>query len=83
MYKTLVKPALMYGCETWTLSQSDIIELGWFERVRCFVYIGSLINENDDIKAEINRRIQASNKCYYGLQSMGGSSGDVSEEHVT
>ena len=39
-----------------------------FERVRSFVYLASLINETDDIMEEINRRIQASNKCYYGLQ---------------
>jgi hypothetical protein len=32
MYKTLVRPMLMYGCETWTLTQSDILQLSTCER---------------------------------------------------
>jgi len=32
MYKTLIKPVLMYGAETWVLSKADELRLGVFER---------------------------------------------------
>jgi hypothetical protein len=32
MYKTLIKPALTYGAETWVLSRADELRLGVFER---------------------------------------------------
>ena len=32
IYKTLVKPVLMYGAETWVLSKADELRLGVFER---------------------------------------------------
>jgi hypothetical protein len=32
IYKTLVKPVLMYGLETWVLSKADKLRLGVFER---------------------------------------------------
>jgi len=32
MYKTLIKPVLMYGAETWVLSKVDELCLGDFER---------------------------------------------------
>jgi hypothetical protein len=32
MYKTLIKPVLMYGVETWVLSKADELGLGVFER---------------------------------------------------
>ena len=32
MYKTLIKPVLMYGAETWVLSKVDELRLGVFER---------------------------------------------------
>jgi hypothetical protein len=38
-----------------------------FERVRRFIYLGSVVNDNNDISEEIRRHIQNS-KCYYGLQ---------------
>ena len=31
-YKTLIKPVLMYGAETWVLSKVDELRLGVFER---------------------------------------------------
>jgi len=31
-YKTLIKPVLMYGAETWVLSKADELRLGVFER---------------------------------------------------
>jgi hypothetical protein len=38
-----------------------------FERVSRFVYLGSLVNETNDIKEETSKRIQNANRCYYGL----------------
>ena len=32
MYKTLIKPVLMYGVETWVLSKVDELRLGVFKR---------------------------------------------------
>jgi hypothetical protein len=32
IYKTLIKPVLMYGAETWVLSRTDELQLGVFER---------------------------------------------------
>jgi hypothetical protein len=32
IYKTLIKPVLMYGAETWVLSKEDELRLGVFER---------------------------------------------------
>jgi hypothetical protein len=32
IYKTLIKPVLMYGAETWVLSKADELCLGVFER---------------------------------------------------
>jgi len=32
IYKTLIKPVLMYGAKTWVLSKADELRLGVFER---------------------------------------------------
>jgi hypothetical protein len=32
VYKTLIKPVLMFGAETWVLSKADELCLGVFER---------------------------------------------------
>jgi len=32
IHKTLIKPVLMYGAETWVLSKADDLRLGVFER---------------------------------------------------
>ena len=32
IYKTIIKPILMYGAETWVLSKADVLRLGVFER---------------------------------------------------
>ena len=39
------------------------------EIVQRFSYLGSIINSNNNILEEINKRIQNANRCYYGLQS--------------
>jgi hypothetical protein len=38
-----------------------------FESVCSFIYLGSVINETNDMKEEIDKRIQNANRCYYGL----------------
>lgn len=38
-----------------------------FEIVNSFVYLGSLLNVENDIEEEIRRRIATGNRCYYGL----------------
>jgi hypothetical protein len=40
-----------------------------FERSR-FTYLGSLVNDNNDVSKQIKRRIQNANKCYYGLKKI-------------
>jgi len=32
IYKTLIKPVLMYGAETWVMSKAEDLRLGVFER---------------------------------------------------
>ena len=38
-----------------------------FERVNCFVYLGTLITADNNISAEINNRITLANRSYFGL----------------
>lgn len=38
-----------------------------FERVEEFIYLGSLITQDNEMGEEIKRRIVAANKCYFGL----------------
>jgi sorting nexin-29 len=39
-----------------------------FEAVQSFMYLGSLINVNNDNSAEIKKRILMANKGFYGLK---------------
>jgi hypothetical protein len=41
-----------------------------FEVVKEFVYLGSLVtpNNENDVKLEIQRRIQTANRCFFGLR---------------
>jgi len=39
-----------------------------FEAVKSFMYLGSLINVNNDNSAEIKKRILMANKGFYGLK---------------
>jgi hypothetical protein len=39
-----------------------------FEVVKEFVYLGSLMTPTNDVSLEIQRRIQAANRCFLGLQ---------------
>ena len=40
------------------------------ERVENFVYLGSLLTPNNDIKSEIDRRISAATRAFYALNSL-------------
>ncbi|CAK1585329.1 unnamed protein product [Parnassius mnemosyne] len=40
-----------------------------FASVNDFVYLGSLVTDNNDVSSEVSRRIMAANKCYFGLLS--------------
>jgi hypothetical protein len=39
-----------------------------FQVVHSFTYLGSGVNCNNDIVAETQKRILASNRCFYGLR---------------
>jgi hypothetical protein len=40
-----------------------------FESVSRFIYLGSMLNDSNDVSEEI-KRIQNANKCYYGLKDL-------------
>ncbi|CAK1583346.1 unnamed protein product [Parnassius mnemosyne] len=50
-----------------TLLQGGNIGNNTFASVNDFVYLGSLVTDNNDLSSEISRRIMAANKCYFGL----------------
>jgi hypothetical protein len=39
-----------------------------FQVVHSFTYLGSDVNSNNDISAEIQKRILAANRCFHGLR---------------
>jgi hypothetical protein len=41
-----------------------------FKRVQQFKYLGTLITQQNEIGTEIKARIQAANKCYFGLTKL-------------
>ncbi|XP_025203119.1 uncharacterized protein LOC112600160 [Melanaphis sacchari] len=47
--------------------QSIKIDQYEFKRVEQFKYLGSILSEKNNIAFEVAARIQAGNKCYYGL----------------
>jgi hypothetical protein len=40
----------------------------YFEVVKDFVYLGSLMTPTNDVSLEIQRRIQTANRCFFGLR---------------
>ena len=48
----------------------ESVEIDWynFEVVKDFVYLGSSINTNNEIRLEIRRRITLANRCYFELR---------------
>jgi hypothetical protein len=41
-----------------------------YERVETLKYLGTVLNEENDVGVEIRSRVSAGNKCYYGLGSV-------------
>jgi hypothetical protein len=56
IHKTIIKPALMYGCETWSLLQNAENKLGAFER-KILRRIYGPINENGQWRCTYNTEI--------------------------
>jgi hypothetical protein len=56
IYKTIIKPALVYGCETWSLLQNAEIKLGTFER-KILRQIYGPINENGQWRCRYNTEL--------------------------
>lgn len=55
---------------TKTAHRSTHLKIGGhsFEVVDSFTYLGSEINNRNDVTAEIRKRITAANRCFYGLR---------------
>jgi hypothetical protein len=49
------------------LTVPTIVKLGKYisERVKCFSYLGTILNSKNMVTEEINRRIMASNRAYF------------------
>jgi len=56
IYKTLLRPVVTYGSETWTLTKSDENLLGIFER-KILQKISGLIQEGDIWKIRDNEEL--------------------------
>jgi len=55
-YKTLIRPVLAYGSETWVLSKSDEAVLGVFER-KILRAIFGLTNDNGEWRIKYNNEL--------------------------
>jgi hypothetical protein len=64
IYKTIIKPALMYGCETWSLLLNAKIKLGIFER-KILRRIYGPINENGQWRCRYNTELYELYKYEY------------------
>ena len=56
LYKTLIRPVLAYGSETWVLSKSDEAILGVFERKILRVIFGPT-NENGEWRIKYDNEL--------------------------
>jgi len=56
LYKTLIRPVLAYGSETWVLSQSDETILGVFERKILRAIFGPT-NDNGELRIKYNNKL--------------------------
>ena len=56
LYKTLVEPVLMYGSETWVLTQFDISRLSTFERKKLRKIYGP-IKERGECRIRYNKEL--------------------------
>ena len=56
LYKTLIKPVLMYGSETWVLNENDQKKLGTFER-KILRKIYGPVNEKGEWRIWYNKEL--------------------------
>jgi hypothetical protein len=54
----------------WKEVTKIVIEGTSYERTGKFEYLGTILNENDDMAMDIKARIATGNKCYYALNSL-------------
>jgi hypothetical protein len=54
----------------WALQQTSAIDSYNFEVVTDFMYLGTLINCENDLDEQIKRRITIGNRCYYGMSKL-------------
>jgi hypothetical protein len=64
IYKTIIKPALMYGCETWSLLQNAENKLGAFKK-KFLRRIYGPINENGQWRCRYNTELYELYKYEY------------------
>jgi hypothetical protein len=57
IYKTLVKPIVMYGSEAWSLTEADMIRLNTWER-KILRYIHGPVVENKYWRIRTNHELQ-------------------------
>ena len=46
-FRSLVMPVLLYGCETWAITQVDILRLDTFSYALYQIYLGCIKTEQD------------------------------------
>jgi hypothetical protein len=61
LYKTLIRPVVTYGAETWTMTKREELALLIFER-KMFVTICGLKYEDGEWKIRTNRELEELNK---------------------
>ena len=58
MYKTLIRPVLVYGCESWTLNSNDKHLLRIFERKILRRIYGPVCGNNGEWRIRTNRELE-------------------------
>lgn len=59
VYKTLLRPAVLYGCEAWTLTQANQQKLAAFERKVLRKIFGPIKNTDGTWRARYNHELKA------------------------
>ena len=72
IYKTLIRPLLMYGSETWTLSQVDMTCLSIFER-KILRKITGLVQDNGNWRIRYNEELHPVYKSPDIIKTVSGS----------
>jgi hypothetical protein len=50
---------------SWSLSELELLIEISLERVKCFSYLGTILDNKNMVREEINRRIMAGNRAYF------------------